>query len=76
MNTPQAKILNLSQQLNKEKLWEKDKSKWKKVEGWLNKIEKLLTETKEAESNEPDSTDTDVEELKSEDYGDDKQELT
>ncbi|MFN9175026.1 MAG: ParB/RepB/Spo0J family partition protein [Synechocystis sp.] len=76
MNTPQAKILNLSQQLAKEKLWEKDKSKLKKVESWLNKIEKLLTELKETENSELDSTDVDIEELKSEDSGNDTKVLT
>lgn len=76
LNTPQAKILNLSQQLAKEKLWEKDKSKWKKVESWLNKIEKLLTEIKETENPEIDSTKTDVEDLQSEDISNDGQVLT
>jgi len=43
--TPKAKIQQVSQRLNQQKLWETDKSKWKKIEGWLNKIEALLTET-------------------------------
>ncbi|MEB3189167.1 MAG: ParB/RepB/Spo0J family partition protein [Snowella sp.] len=76
LNTPQAKILHLSQQLAKEKLWDKDKSKWKKVEGWLNKIEQLLTELKETENDDLDSTDTNGEDLKSEDDSNDNHGLT
>lgn len=42
---PKAKIQQLSKRLNQQKLWETNKNKWKKIEGWLNKIETLLAET-------------------------------
>jgi ParB family chromosome partitioning protein len=41
---PKTKIQQLSKRLNQQKLWETDKSKWKKIEGWLNKIETLLAD--------------------------------
>jgi ParB family chromosome partitioning protein len=42
--TPKVKIRQVSQRLSQQKLWETDKSKWKKIEGWLNKIDALLAE--------------------------------
>lgn len=44
IDTPQLKIQQLGKQLSQQKLWTKDKRKWKKIEGWLNKIESLLAE--------------------------------
>ena len=63
IDTPQLKIQHLGKQINQQKLWETDKRKWKKIEGWLNKIENLLSETEdgmEAESTLTTST-TDIE---------------
>ena len=44
---PKAKIQQLSKRLNQQKLWETDKGKWKKIEGWLNKIETLLADNED-----------------------------
>jgi ParB family chromosome partitioning protein len=44
IDAPQLKIKQLGKQLSQQKLWTKDKRKWKKIEGWLNKIESLLSE--------------------------------
>ena len=38
------KAQTLGRRLKQLKLWEKDKKAWKKVEGWLDKIENLLLE--------------------------------
>lgn len=38
------KAQTLGRRLKQLKLWEKDKKAWKKVEGWLDKIESLLLE--------------------------------
>ena len=50
--TPKAKIQEVSQRLSKLKLWEKDKQKWKKVEGLLNKIESIVAELESPASSE------------------------
>jgi len=59
---PKAKIQQLSKRLSQQKLWETDKGKWKKIEGWLNKIETLLAETdneQDAVTDVPMSSDSD-----------------
>lgn len=42
--SPQSHIQTISRRLNQSKLWDKDPKKWKQVQGWLQKIEKLLEE--------------------------------
>jgi ParB family chromosome partitioning protein len=42
---PKVKIRQVSQRLSQQKLWKTDKKKWKKIEGWLDKIEALLAES-------------------------------
>jgi len=42
--TPQSHIQTISRRLNQAKLWDKDPKKWKQVQGWLQRIEKLLEE--------------------------------
>lgn len=54
--TPKAKIQEVSQRLNKLKLWEKDKKTWKKVEGLLNKIENIVAELESSVSFESESS--------------------
>lgn len=54
--TPKAKIQEISQRLNKLKLWEKDKKQWKKVEGLLNKIESIVAELESPASSESESS--------------------
>ena len=41
-SSPQIQIQSLSRRLNQSKLWSKDPQKWKRVQGWLAKIEDLL----------------------------------
>ncbi len=41
---PKTQILAISRRLNQSKLWETDPKKWKRVQGWLQKIEELLGE--------------------------------
>ena len=45
ITSPKSQIQIISHRLNQAKLWEKDKKAWKKVEGLLEKIEKVLSET-------------------------------
>ncbi|MEB3311062.1 MAG: ParB/RepB/Spo0J family partition protein [Snowella sp.] len=44
VNSSENKAQNVARRLKQLKLWEKDKKAWKKVEGWLDKIENLLLE--------------------------------
>ena len=44
LDTPQASIDKTVCRLRSTKLWEKNPQKWKKVKGWLGKIEALLEE--------------------------------
>ena len=43
-SSPKTQILAISRRLNQSKLWETDPKKWKRVQGWLQKIETLLGE--------------------------------
>jgi ParB family chromosome partitioning protein len=47
--SPKTEIQDLARRLNKSKLWEKDCKKWKKIQGWLDKIEALLEPEQEEE---------------------------
>ena len=42
ITSPKSQIQIISHRLNQAKLWEKDKKAWKKVEGLLEKIEKVI----------------------------------
>jgi ParB family chromosome partitioning protein len=42
--TPQREMTDIYQRLKKSELWKKEPQKWKKVQGWLKKIESLLEE--------------------------------
>ena len=44
VSSSENKAQTLARRLKQLKLWEKDKKAWKKVEGWLDKIESLLLE--------------------------------
>ncbi len=50
VTSPQNRLQTVTRRLNQLKLWEKDKKTWKKVEGWLGKIETLLAEVEPEES--------------------------
>ena len=41
---PKERVKELSRSLSQSKLWQKDPKKWKKIQGWLTKIETLLIE--------------------------------
>jgi len=43
-SSPKTQIQSISRRLNQSQLWEKEPKKWKQVQGWLQKIEKLLGE--------------------------------
>jgi ParB family transcriptional regulator, chromosome partitioning protein len=43
-SSPKTQIQSISRRLNQSQLWEKDPKKWKQVQGWLQKIERLLEE--------------------------------
>lgn len=52
---PKNQIQNLSRRLNQSKLWSKDPKQWKRIQGWLAKIEALLDS-----ANLPDAVDSSV----------------
>ncbi|MDV2997623.1 MAG: Chromosome-partitioning protein Spo0J [Chroococcidiopsis sp. SAG 2025] len=43
-SSPKTQIQSISRRLNQSQLWEQDPKKWKQVQGWLQKIERLLEE--------------------------------
>jgi ParB family chromosome partitioning protein len=43
-SSPKIQIQSISRRLNQSQLWKKEPKKWKQVQGWLQKIEKLLEE--------------------------------
>ena len=49
VTSPLNRLQTATRRLNQLKLWEKDKKTWKKVEGWLGKIETLLAEVEPEE---------------------------
>lgn len=58
-DTPKVRIRQVSQRLSQQKLWETDKSKWRKIEGWLNKIEALLVDNEEGTTDKSTSSNSD-----------------
>lgn len=42
LDSPKQRIDKLVKDINKVKLWEKEPKKWRKIEGWLSKIENIL----------------------------------
>jgi ParB family transcriptional regulator, chromosome partitioning protein len=43
-SSPKTQIQSISRRLNQSQMWEKDPKKWKQVQSWLQKIERLLGE--------------------------------
>jgi ParB family chromosome partitioning protein len=42
LDSPKQRINKLVKDINKVKLWEKEPKKWRKIEGWLSRIENIL----------------------------------
>jgi ParB family chromosome partitioning protein len=45
--SPKRQVQTITKRLNQAKLWEKDPKQWKKIQGWLEKIETLVDEAEQ-----------------------------
>lgn len=48
--SPKHQVQTITKRLNQAKLWEKDPKQWKKIRGWLEKIEALVDEVEQPSS--------------------------